>query len=55
MYSVANAKKGQTELINANPCELEIIAHGQHYLSASHPDEVNKFVIDFIKKNFFKS
>jgi pimeloyl-ACP methyl ester carboxylesterase len=50
VYSVANAKE-EIELFKNSPdARLEIIEGGQHFLSGSHPKEVNEYVVQFVKK-----
>jgi hypothetical protein len=50
VYSVANAKE-EIKLFTGSPdVRLEIVHGGQHFLSASHPKEVNDYVVKFVKK-----
>jgi hypothetical protein len=50
VYTVANARE-EIKLFTGSPdAKLEIVQDGQHFLSASHPKEVNEFVIGFVKK-----
>lgn len=50
VYSVPNAEEEITMFVNSAGAELQIVDGGQHFLSASHPDEVNAATIDFIGK-----
>ena len=50
VYSVANAQDGISRFVNAADTELRIVEGGQHFLSASNPEEVNKATIEFIKR-----
>ena len=50
MYSVANAKE-EIKLFTSSPdAQLKVVDQGQHFLSASHPKEVDNFLIDFVSK-----
>jgi hypothetical protein len=35
---------------NSSDARLKIVEGGQHFLSASHPKEVNEHVVKFVKK-----
>ena len=49
-YSVKNAQEEIKLFVNSPDARLQIVEDGQHYLSASHPEIVDKAVIDFVKK-----
>ena len=49
MYTVANAKEEVGLFRNSPDARLSVVEGGQHFLSASHPQEVNAAVVDFIK------
>ncbi|KAL7776333.1 hypothetical protein CFE70_006749 [Pyrenophora teres f. teres 0-1] len=50
VYSVANAKEEIQLFTNSPEARLEVIQDGQHFLSASNPNEVNEHVVAFVKK-----
>jgi pimeloyl-ACP methyl ester carboxylesterase len=50
VYSIANAEEEIQLFKNSPDARLEVIQGGQHFLSASHPKEVNEHVIPFVKK-----
>lgn len=50
VYSVANAQEEIGMFTNSPEARLEIIEGGQHFLSASHPAEVDSAAIDFVKR-----
>lgn len=50
VYSVANAQEEIGMFTHSPEARLEIIEGGQHFLSASHPEEVNSAAIDFVKR-----
>lgn len=50
VYSVANAKDTITRFVNAADAEVRVVEGGQHFLSASDPDEVNAAAIEFIER-----
>ncbi|MDN3519790.1 alpha/beta hydrolase [Aquisalimonas lutea] len=49
VYSVPNAEEEITMFTNAADAQLRVVDNGQHFLSASDPDVVNRASIDFIK------
>lgn len=50
VYSVANAEE-EIKLFASSPdARLQVVEGGQHFLSFSHPEEVNKALIGFVKK-----
>lgn len=51
MYSVANAKEEIEMFKNSPDRRLVVVEGGQHFLSASHPTEVNGDVLRFVEKN----
>ena len=50
MYSVANAQEELKMFVNSPDARLSIVEGGQHFLSASHPKEVDPAILEFIKK-----
>ena len=55
VYSVANAEEEIKMFVNAPEAKLITIENGQHFLSASHPKEVDNALIDFVGKWHNKS
>jgi microsomal epoxide hydrolase len=37
---------------NAKTADLMVVPEGAHYLSATHPKEVNAAVLEFVEKHF---
>jgi pimeloyl-ACP methyl ester carboxylesterase len=50
VYSVANAQDEIGRFVNAADAELRIVDGGQHFLSASDPDEVNSATLEFVQR-----
>ncbi|MBC7373936.1 MAG: alpha/beta hydrolase [Frankiales bacterium] len=50
VYSVRNAEDGIARFVCAAHTELRVVQGGQHFLSASHPDEVNAATVEFISR-----
>ncbi len=50
VYSVANAEDGISRFVNAADAELRVVEGGQHFLSASDPEDVNAATVEFIKR-----
>ena len=50
VYSVANAQEEIKLFTNSPDAQLITVKDGQHFLSASHPHEVDNALIDFVKK-----
>ena len=50
MYSVANAEEEIKLFVNSPDAKLVTVKDGQHFLSASHPREVDQALIDFVEK-----
>lgn len=50
VFSVANAEEEIKMFTAASSAELKVIENGHHFLSGSHPKEVNQAAIEFIKK-----
>jgi len=50
VYSVANAQEEIKLFVNSRDAKLVTVKDGQHFLSASHPEEVAKALIDFVGK-----
>ena len=51
VYSVANARREIQLFTNSPDAQLEVIQGGQHFLSFSHPKEVDHALIDFLGKH----
>ena len=51
VYSVANAQDGIERFVNAPSAELRVVEGGQHFLSASDPDEVNAATAEFVARH----
>jgi pimeloyl-ACP methyl ester carboxylesterase len=49
VYSVANAQEEIELFANSPNAELRIVDDGQHFLSASHPQEVNPAALEFVQ------
>jgi pimeloyl-ACP methyl ester carboxylesterase len=50
VYSVANAQDEIKRFVNSADADLRIVEGGQHFLSASDPDEVNTAAVEFIDR-----
>ena len=50
VYSVANAEEEIKLFVNSPEAKLVTVKDGQHFLSASHPEEVDNALIDFVGK-----
>ena len=50
VYSVANAKEEIPLFVNSPSTELVVVDGGAHFLSASHPKEVDNALIAFVGK-----
>jgi pimeloyl-ACP methyl ester carboxylesterase len=50
VYSVANAKEEIKLFVNSPSAELITVPGGAHFLSASHPKEVDDALIAFVGK-----
>ena len=50
VYSVANAREEIQLFVNSADVELRVVEEGQHFLSASHPEDVNTAAIEFINR-----
>ena len=50
MYSIANAEEEIRMFVNAPEARLVKVQDGQHFLSASHPEEVDGALIEFVTK-----
>ena len=48
VYSVTNAQDEIGMFVNAAAAELTVVEGGCHFLSASHPQQVNAAAVDFI-------
>jgi pimeloyl-ACP methyl ester carboxylesterase len=50
VYSVANAQDGIGRFVNAADAELRVVEGGQHFLSASDPEQVNAAALEFVQR-----
>lgn len=50
VYSAANAREEIQLFVNSANAELRVVEEGQHFLSASHPGDVNTAAIEFINR-----
>ncbi|KAL8777701.1 MAG: hypothetical protein Q9213_007744 [Squamulea squamosa] len=50
VYSVANAEQEIKLFVNSPSASLVTVENGQHFLSASHPQDVDKALIEFVEK-----
>jgi len=50
VYTVANAKEEIVLFTGSPDAKLEVVPGWKHFLSASHPKEVNGYVLGFVKK-----
>ena len=50
VYSVANAEDEIGRFVHAADAELRVVQGGQHFLSATNPEDVNEATVDFINR-----
>ena len=50
VYSVANAEDEIRRFVSSPHAELRVVEGGQHFLSASDPDDVNTATVEFIER-----
>ncbi len=50
VYSVANAEDGIRRFVNAADAELRVVQGGQHFLSASNPEDVGRATVEFMSR-----
>lgn len=50
MYSIANAQEEIKLFVNSPDAQLVTVEGGAHFLSASHPKEVDEALIKFVTK-----
>ena len=50
VYSVPNAEDEIRRFVNAVHAELRVVEGGQHFLSATNPDDVNPATVEFINR-----
>jgi pimeloyl-ACP methyl ester carboxylesterase len=50
VYSVVNAEDEMKLFVNSPGAELRVVEGGQHFLSASNPDDVNPATAEFINR-----
>ena len=48
VYSVKNAEEEIKMFENSPEARLVVVKDGQHFLSASHPKEVNEALVEFV-------
>lgn len=51
VYSVANAQEEIKLFVNSPDAQLVTVEGGAHFLSGSHPNEVDRALIEFVTKN----
>jgi pimeloyl-ACP methyl ester carboxylesterase len=50
VYSVPNAEDEIRRFVNAASAELRVVEGGQHFLSATNPEDVNTAAVEFINR-----
>jgi len=50
VYSVANAEEEIGLFVNSPDATLRVVEGGRHFLSATHPDEVNAATVEFLDR-----
>lgn len=50
VYSVSNAEREIKLFVNSPDARLVTVQNGAHFLSASHPKEVDQALIQFVTK-----
>jgi pimeloyl-ACP methyl ester carboxylesterase len=50
VYSVANAQEEIKLFVNSPDAKLATVEGGAHFLSGSHPNEVDKALVEFVTK-----
>ena len=50
VYSVRNAEDGISRFVNTADAQLRVVEGGQHFLSASDPDDVNAATLEFLTR-----
>lgn len=50
VYSVANAEDGIRRFVGSPDAQLRVVEGGQHFLSASDPDDVNAAAVEFLAR-----
>jgi pimeloyl-ACP methyl ester carboxylesterase len=50
VYSVANAQEEIGLFTSSAGAELRVVEGGRHFLSASHPDEVDRATVEFVER-----
>ena len=50
VYSVANAKEEIEMFVSAKEKRVVVVEGGKHFLSFSHPAEVDRAVVEFVSK-----
>lgn len=48
VYSVANAEEEIKLFTRSKDAKLKVVQDGQHFLSSSNPEDVDKAVLEFI-------
>lgn len=49
-FSVANAREEIKLFVNSKEAKLKVVEGGQHFLSATNPEEVDCRVLEFVQK-----
>lgn len=50
VYSVRNAEREIKKFVNSPDAQLKVVDGGQHFLSFSHPKDVDAALVDFVGK-----
>lgn len=50
VYSVKNAEREIKKFVNSPDAQLRVVEGGEHFLSFSHPKEVDAALVEFVKK-----
>jgi pimeloyl-ACP methyl ester carboxylesterase len=50
VYSVANAEEEIRLFVNSTDAGLRVVEGGRHFMSASHPDDVNAATVEFVNR-----
>ena len=50
VYSVKNAEREIKKFVNSPDAQLKVVEGGEHFLSFSHPKEVDAALVEFVGK-----
>ena len=50
VYSIPNAEREIKMFVNSSDAKLKVVEGGAHFLSFSHPEEVDGYVMEFVGK-----